>query len=130
MALSPQFASTIVGGHAVLATANTARDGTGTIATVQAGGSSGAVIRELSIKATNDPADCNIVLFRFDGANTISFDEIRLGNPVAATATTPSFQYRYPMNLKLAPNHELRASITAAPTAGNVNIVVTDGQQL
>lgn len=131
MASSPVFAGSIIDGHGSLSAANTNRDGTGTIVTVQTAGASGCIIRQLEIKATGDPADCNIVLYRYDGTNTIPYArEIRLGNAAAGSATVSSFQLVVPVNIKIGPNNQLRASITAAPTTGVVNVMVTDGQNL
>lgn len=128
MAATPAFASTPRIAFTTVSTANTNRDGTGTIATVLSAGSNGTQIREIVLKATADPADSIVTLFLHDGTNFSLFDEVYLGNPAAATATLMSYRssVRYD-NLILPSGWSLRAAITAALTAGVVNVIALAG---
>jgi hypothetical protein len=121
MATSPAFAATPNNGAASLSTANTNRDGTGTIATVWTAGANGGKVEELVVKADGDPADCTIVWYLYDGATYYVFDEWDIGNPAAPSATVASYrEVRAYRNLVLKSGWSLRASITAAPTSGHV----------
>ncbi len=128
MAATPAFASTPRIAFTTVSTANTNRDGTGTIATVLSAGSNGTQIREIVLKATADPADSIVTLFLHDGTNFSLFDEVYLGNPAPATATLMSYRssVRYD-NLILPSGWSLRAAITAALTAGVVNVIALAG---
>ena len=124
MAASPAFAATPKIGAVTVSTANTNRDGTGTIATVFTAGSSGSKIEEVVMKATSDPADSTVVLYLYDGATYYAFDEWDIGNPAAGSATVASYrESRVYENLVLPSGWSLRASITAALTAGVVNVI-------
>jgi hypothetical protein len=84
MATDPNFASTPVAGLAQISTANTNRDGTGTLGTVVTAGASGSRIEEIVIEATGTTTAGIVRLFLNDGTNT------RLWREVAVTAATPS----------------------------------------
>lgn len=127
-AADPVFTDTPKIGVASVSTANTARDGTGTIATVFTAGSGGSRIDEIRVVATNDPADSIVTLFLHDGSNFWFFDEIDLGNPAAASATVTAFSFSEEYeNLVLPTGWTLRAAITAAPTGGVVNVFAFGG---
>lgn len=90
MAASPQYASTPKVGTAVISTANTARDGTGTIGTVFTAGTSGSRIDGIEIQATGTTTAGMVRLFISDGTNHRLFAEV----PVVAvtpSATIPAF---------------------------------------
>lgn len=129
MAANPSFASTPRIGVGAVSTANTNRDGTGTIVDVITGAAAGTKVFEVVTQATNDPADCTIMLFLNDGTTNWLFDEIDIGNPTAASATQiGDRQSRSYANLVLPSNTwKLRAAITAAPTAGVVNVFAFAG---
>ena len=128
MATSPQFITTPKIGAASVSTANTNRDGTGTIATVFTAGASGSKIEEVVVQATNDPADSTITLFIYDGANYWLFDEIDIGNPAAASTTVAGYRtYKTYENLVLPTGYSLRAAITVALTAGVANVFALGG---
>lgn len=124
MASSPAFAVTPKIGVASVSTTNTNRDGTGTIVTILTGASTGTRINEIVIKSTNDPADSVLTLFIHDGTTAWLFDEVDLGNPAAATATLPSYRSVLTYNNLILPSTSwsLRAAISAAPTAGVINV--------
>lgn len=128
MAATPAFASTPRIAFTTVSTANTNRDGTGTIATVITAGSNGTQIREVVLKATGDPADSIVTLFLHDGTNFSLFDEVDLGDPAAASTTVTGYRssVRYD-NLVLPSGWSLRAAITVALTSGVINVIALAG---
>lgn len=84
MALEPQFAVTPRIGTVNIATANTNRDGTGTVATLITGASTGTRIAEIVIKARVTTTAGQVRVFLHDSTNFFFFDEI------AVAAATPS----------------------------------------
>ena len=128
MASTPAFTATPKIGVASVSTANTARDGSGTIATVLTAGSNGTKVEEVVVVATADPADSTVTLFLHDGSNFWYFDEFDLGNPAAASTTVAPYRtYRLYDNLVLPSGWTLRAAITVALTAGVVNVFALGG---
>lgn len=123
MATAPNFASTPKIGVADVSTANTARDGTGTIATVFTAAAAGSRIERVVVKSTGDPADSIVTIFLHDGTTAHVFDEFDMGNPAAGSTTVASFRveasYR---DLVLPSGWSLRAAITVAPTAGVLKV--------
>lgn len=86
MATSAQYVSTPKNSSAQLTVANAARDGTGTLATVYAAGTSGARIDQLLVQATATTTAGMIRFFTsIDGGTTK-----RLVGEQAVTAATPS----------------------------------------
>lgn len=86
MATSAQYATTPKNGVAQVSTANTNRDGTGTLATVFTAGTSGSRIDALQIQATSTTTAGMIRFFISNDAGTTK----RLVGEVAVTAITPS----------------------------------------
>lgn len=129
MAVSPQFISTPRIGVGSVSTANTNRDGTGTIVDILTGAATGTRILEVVLKATGDPADSVVVLYLSDGANSIVFDEIDLGDPAAGSTTATSYRGSVTYTNLVLPNAswKLQASITVAPTSGVVRVIALGG---
>lgn len=128
MATGPAFAATPRIGAVTVSTANTARDGTGTIATVITAGSSGTKINEVVLKATDNPADSVVTLFVYDGSTYFLFDEVDLGDPAAASTTVTGYRTSVSYaNLILPSGWSLRAAITVALTAGVINVIALGG---
>lgn len=128
MATVPNFTGTPKAAVNSVSTANTLRDGNGTIATVFTAGASGSRITEVRIVATGDPADSIVNLFLHDGATAWFFDSVDIGNPAAATTTVDAFKAVVGYtNLLLPSGWSLRASITVALTAGVVNVFAHGG---
>jgi hypothetical protein len=123
MASAPAFAATPRISAASVSTTNTNRDGTGTIATVFTAGSSGSQIRQVDLKATGTTVAANVVLYLHDGTNYWVDTEVAV-TAITAAATTQSYagSVRFD-NLYLPSGWSLRASITAAPTSGNVAVI-------
>lgn len=128
MAETPAFVATPKIGVASVSTANTNRDGTGTVATVFTAGASGSRVEEVVVKATGDPADSVVTLFLHDGTNFWLFDEFDLGDPAAASTTVSGYRVcRSYENLVLPTGWSLRAAITVALTSGVCNVFALGG---
>lgn len=128
MAANPSFAGTPAGGAVTISTANTNRDGTGTIPTIFTAGSSGSLLNQLTLHATGDPADSVVVIFLHDGTNFFAWQEIDLGNPAAGSTTVTAFHFETDLaNYPLPTSWSVRGSITVALTAGVINAVVAAG---
>lgn len=123
MADAPTFASTPRIGYASVSTANTNRDGTGTIADILTGAAAGTRIEELVLKATGDPADSVVTIFIHDGTGYRLFDEIDLGDPAAASNTVTGYRISKTYDNLVLPSasYKLAAAITVALTAGAIN---------
>jgi len=123
MATDPAFTATPLLGFAAVSTANTARDGTGTIATVFTAGAAGARISSLVLQATGDPADSIVTIFVDQGAGFKLYDEVDLENSPAASTTVTGYRTRRTYDdWLLEPGDILGAAITVALTAGVVNV--------
>ena len=84
MAINAQYASTPRAALGQVSTANTARDGTGTLATILTAGSNGTRIDDIKIQATGTTTAGVVRLFLHDGTNARLFAEILV------SAVTPS----------------------------------------
>lgn len=125
MAADPSFASTPRLTVSQVSTANTARDGTGTIVDCLTAGTNGTLVTQITVQANNDPADGVVTIFLNDGTNTRLFDEIDHDNPAAASTTLAAYRTtRTYTNLVLPNGWKLQAACTVAPTAGQYNIFV------
>lgn len=125
---SPIFLLTPHIGAVSVSTANTARDGTGTIATVFTATANGSRINEIVIKATDNPADSTVVFFLHDGSSYWVFDEWDIGDAAAGSATVASYrESRRYQNLVLPNGWSLRASITASLTGGSMIVTALGG---
>jgi len=124
MAVSPNFAATPRLGIAAISTANTNRDGTGTLGTVLTAGAAGSRIDSIVIQATATTTAGMVRLFIHDGTNARLYDEVPVfavtpgaSSPAWGTAlgnNTPLSSARYPLVL---PNgSSLRASTHNAET--------------
>jgi hypothetical protein len=128
VATSPAFASTPKIGAATVSTANTNRDGTGTIATVLTAASAGTKVTSIRVVATGDPADSIVNIFLYDGTTYYFFDSFDLGNPTAASATADAYSARSSYaDLVLPSGWSIRASITGALTSGVMNVFAFAG---
>lgn len=122
MSTSAQYAATPRTAVAQVSTANTARDGTGTLATVFTAGASGSRIDDLTIAAVATTTAGMVRLFLHDGTNA------RLWKEIAVSAITPSATVSVfssslsNQSLILQSGWSLRAS---THNAENFNIVVT-----
>lgn len=129
MASTPNFTATPRVGFGSVSTANTNRDGTGTIVDIITGASTGTKINEVVIKSTGDPADSILTLFLYDGSTSRLFDEIDLGNPAAGSTTVTAYRTSVQYDNLILPSAswKLQAAITVAPTTGALNVFATGG---
>jgi hypothetical protein len=88
MATAPAFAVTPRIASVNIATANTNRDGTGTVATLITGASTGTRIAEIVIKARVTTTAGQVRVFLHDGTSFFAFNEIA----VAAATVSNSVQ--------------------------------------
>ena len=88
MATSPAFAVTPRIASVNIATGNTNRDGTGTIATLITGAASGTRVAELCVKARVTTTAGQVRVFLHDSTTAFFFDEIA----VAAATVSASVQ--------------------------------------
>lgn len=84
MATAAQYASTVQTAQAQISTANTNRNGTGTIGTVITGATNGTRVDDISIVATGTTTAGVVRLFISDGTN------VRLWQEILVSAVTPS----------------------------------------
>ena len=88
MADNPSFAVTPRLASVNIATANTNRDGTGTVATLITGASTGTAIREIAVKSRVTTTAGQVRVFLYDGTTYYFFDEIA----IAAATVSASVQ--------------------------------------
>jgi hypothetical protein len=84
MATTAQYASTVQNASAQVTTANTNRNGTGTIVSVMTGAANGTRIDDIYIVATGTTTAGVVRLYISDGSN------IRLWQEILVSAVTPS----------------------------------------
>jgi hypothetical protein len=91
MATAPQYVGTPKTWSAAMSTANTNRDGTGTLATIATAGASGSRIDEVTIKATGTTTAGMARLYLHDGTSARLFDEVPV-QAVTPAATIPTWE--------------------------------------
>src|SRR6185503_19389061 len=121
---TPSFAVVPRAAVAAVSTANTNRDGTGTIVDSLTGVAAGTKINEIVAQTTGDPADSIVTVFLHNGTSYFLFDEIDMGNPAAASRTVSGFRFskRYDNLVLPSASWKLAAAITVALTAGIMNV--------
>jgi hypothetical protein len=122
MAIAAQYASTVRTAVVQATAANTARDGTGTIATVLTAGTSGTRIDDLTITATGTTTAGVVRLFIHDGATTRLWREVLVSAITPSTTVSPFTATLSNLGLVLQTGFSLRASTNNAET---FNICVT-----
>lgn len=126
MATDPVFTDTP--GHVCVqvATANTNRDGTGTVATILAGVAAGRKIVRVVIKAIVNTTAGMIRFYIHDGTNTRLIKEVAV-NAITVGAAVPGFEYEYAPDdwFLVGTGYELRASTHNAETF-NVHVWYAD----
>jgi hypothetical protein len=130
MATQPQYAATPRCGIGQVSTANTARDGTGTIGTIFTAGASGSRIDAIDIKATGTTTAGMIRLFIHDGANARLLTEVPV-MAITPSGTLPSWESQLNTNtmtqvlpLVLPTGYSLRAATNNAET---FNVIALGG---
>lgn len=115
MAMTPEYSAVPNTGIASVTTANTNRDGTGTIETVLTAGASGSRIEKISIKATATVSAGMIRFYVHDGTTSQIIAEIAV-TATTASSTVPSFEHTMTQDtvdylpLTLPTGYSLRAS--------------------
>lgn len=105
---------------ASIATANTNRDGTGTIGTVFTAGSNGSKIDHIKITAAGTTTAGVVRLYLYDGSTYYLYDEVLVA-AITPSATIAAWTYNYDTSqpstsLYLASGWSLRASTHNAET--------------
>lgn len=122
MSTAAQYASTVTSAAVQVTTANTARDGTGTIVTVLTAGASGTRIDDIYMVGTGTTTAGVIRLFVHDGTNA------RLLSETLVTANTPSVTVPVWSNTLLSQAIVLKTGYSLRATTNNTetfNIIVT-----
>lgn len=130
MATNAQYASTPNVGIAQISTANTARDGTGTIGTVLTAGASGSRVDAIDLKATGTTTAGMIRLFVHNGTTAYLLTEVPV-LAVTPSGTSPAWEAQLNTNtmtqvlpLILPTGYSLRASTNNAET---FNVIAIGG---
>lgn len=110
-------------GTTAITTANTAKDGTGTVLTVFTAGANGSYVQRVRFRPSGTSVQTVARLFINNGstnataANNILFDEITLSAiTVSETAAQPSFEI--PLNFALPAGYKLNITIGTTVAAG------------
>ena len=122
MSSSAQYAATPKTAVAQVSTANTARDGTGTLATVFTAGASGSRIDDIAIIATGTTTAGMVRLFLHDGTNARLWREVAVGAVTPSATVSPFSSLLGSLALVLQTGWSLRASTHNAET---FNVLVT-----
>lgn len=128
MATSPAFIGAARIGRCSLSAANTATDGTGTIADLFVGASTGSRVLEVVTKGTATTAAGIVRLFLFDGSSWDLFDEFTIAAVTGGSTTQTNRNSRSYQNLVLpSATWKLGATISVAPTSGTVRVLAFGG---
>ena len=122
MSTAAQYASTVTTAAVQVTTANTNRDGTGTITTVLTAAASGTRIDDIYMVATGTTTAGVIRLFVHDGTNA------RLLSETLVTAITPSTTVQVWSNTLLSQAIVLKTGYSLRASTNNTetfNIIVT-----
>jgi hypothetical protein len=109
------FAQALRNTGAAIATANTNRDGTGTIGTIFTAGSNGSVIERVDITATGNTTAGVVRLYVHNGSTAFLWKEILVG-AITPSTTVAVFNRRVLEKLNLPSGWSLRASTHNAET--------------
>jgi len=117
-----QYASTPVVAMAQISTANTGRDGSGTIADVLTGSENGTRVDDITVVATGNTTAGVVRLYICDGTNTRLWREILVTAVTVSTSVAVWSSTLSNLALILKPGWKLRASTHNAET---FNVIVT-----
>lgn len=124
---SPIFPLTPVIGAGQVSTANSTRDGTGTLATILTGGTNGTRVQKITIKATVTTTAGMIRLFIDDLTNKRLWKEV-LVTAITVSATVAGFEYTLQLfgedALHLPSGYILKASTEKAEA---INVIAEGG---
>ena len=127
MASNAQYVATPKNGVAQATVANTARDGTGTLATVYTAGASGARIDSLIVHATGTTTAGMIRFFVSNGSATVLIKELPV-QAVTPSATIPAWsnEVQFPNGLILQATWTLKAATNNTETFNIIPIIAGD----
>jgi len=117
-----QYASTPVVAMAQISTANTGRDGSGTIADVLTGSENGTRVDDITVVATGNTTAGVVRLYIYDGTNTRLWREILVTAVTVSTSVAVWSSTLSNLALILRSGWKLRASTHNAET---FNVIVT-----
>ena len=109
MATSPLYYANVIDGVGYLSTANTNRDGSGTIVDIVTGGASRTTIERVEIKAVGNTSAGMVRLYLYTAATYRLIYETAV-TLVVVDKSTPSFSVSVPININLASAEKLGAS--------------------
>ena len=110
-------------GASALTTANTAKDGTGTVLTVFTAGANGSYIQRLRVRPSGTAVQTVLRLFINNGganstpANNILFDEITIP-ATTVSETTAQSSFEIPLNFAIQAGYKLNVTIGTSVAAG------------
>ncbi len=130
----------VIGRVANLTTANTARDGSGTLSTVVWVGTAGTstppavpwILKKMEFIATHssgapDLADCVVTLFITDGTTITPWFDIDVGNAAAASTTATAVPIQSPVvfsDIEFPAGSYPLIGLTVAPATGGLSVVM------
>jgi hypothetical protein len=115
---TPIFAQALRHTPVAIATANTNRDGTGTIGTAFTAGSNGSRVTRVDICATGDTTAGVVRLYIHNGSTAFLWREVLVG-AITVSTSVAAFMRRIDIDLELPATWSLRAS---THNAENFNI--------
>lgn len=122
MASSPEYAATPASAAVQIATANTARDGTGTIGTLITGATNGTRVDDITITAAGTTTAGVIRMFVHDGTNYRLLQEFLVAAVTPSTTVAVWSLALYNLAIILQTGWSLRFSTNNAET---FNVVAT-----
>lgn len=122
MGINANYASTPRAALGQVSVANTARDGTGTLATILTAGSNGTRIDDIKIQATGTTTAGAVRLFLHDGTNARLYDEILVPAITPSTTVEAFSAMLVNLGIVLPSGWSLRASTNNAET---FNVIVS-----
>lgn len=112
---TPIFTLTPIVAVVQIATANTNRDGTGTMGTLLTGATDGTRVTQLKLKATGTTTAGMIRIFYYDGTNVRLITEVPV-SAVTPSASTPAWEATIPFAAVIPSAKEIRVSTEKAET--------------
>lgn len=110
-------------GTAIISTANTALNGSGTMSTVLTAASNGALIKTITVTAISNTTQGIVRLFIYDGSSVTRLIEEFQIPPSSPSGTYPAYSISYNVNYNLKAGYSLKASTGNAESF----IVVAEG---
>ncbi|MDO9711036.1 hypothetical protein [Paracraurococcus lichenis] len=125
MATAPIFVATPKIALSTVTTANTARDGTGTLTTAFTAGANGSRVERITVTASVTTAAGTITIFVSDGTNNRLYREITVLVTTAST-TSPAWSGTVSLGLILPAGYSVKVGTNVA-TGQPFNVVIEGG---